>query len=374
MSYAANQVNRGVRGTRHGAGESWEHTVSVRLLRAVADVLLRRGISPEALLGDDTALLYTESLESRLPLSEYQRLFARAIDLAGEPALGLLCGLQAAESAFGLVSPLISHAPTLRHAIELVIRFHPLLLEGARLQLSERMGTATLRAQFPRVNANADRSLAEMVVAGLDRTLRTFGCAALEVHAVHFEHVRPAHHAAYSEAFRGLERFASGFTGVEFASHVLDRPHIHSNAELELLLCTQAERTLERIGQPASATEQVRSIIQRRGQRGLLGMNDAALELGCSVRSLRRRLAEEGTSFRALQQEALQAFAYAMLRDSKLTLQSIAHSLGFANVAAFHRAFKRWTPLTPTEYRRTAVRSGASNAADAHERRERREQ
>jgi AraC-like DNA-binding protein len=346
MSSVANQAATSITGATH---------VSVRLLRAVVDILQARGIAAEALLGDDRALLFAEPLEGRLPLSEFRAVFARAVQLAGDPALGLHCGLHAAESSFGLVSPLISHASTLRAALELVIRFHPLLLQGTHLELSERSGVAAVRCEFPLTHPAFDHSLAELILAGLARTLRAFGCAPADVFAVCFEHARPAHHAAYTRAFQGRERFDQLFTGIEFCAAALDRAHIHGNPPLARLLCAEAERTLKQLGQPASCTEQALAIMQRQRQRGhALQMQSVAHELGCSVRSLRRRLQDEDTSYSALEQLLLEAAARDMLQGTKHTFQGIAHALGFAHATAFHRAFKRWTGMTPSAFRSSA--------------------
>jgi AraC-like DNA-binding protein len=229
----------------------------------------------------------------------------------------------------------------LRHAIELVVLFHPLLLDETRVQLCEHMGSARLRCEFPVSDSAADRSMAELITAGLVRTLRAFGCRRSEIHAVCFEHHRPVHHQAYSHAFSGAERFAQAFTGVEFSARALDRPNIHRHPELSALLRVQAERSLQRLGQPQNC------------------MSRAARELALSVRSLRRHLLDEGTSFRTLAQSLLRELACTMLRDPNLTLQTIAFALGFTGATAFHRAFKRLTGVTPAEYREAALRGDA---------------
>src|SRR5262249_8046331 len=97
-----------------------EPHVSNVLVRALAEVLQRRGIGPATLMGRAADALFSEPPDARTPLVEYEALLARAIRLTGEPALGLHCGLLASETSFGLMGHLVSHAASLRHAIELV--------------------------------------------------------------------------------------------------------------------------------------------------------------------------------------------------------------------------------------------------------------
>ena len=89
-------------------------------------------------------------------------------------------------------------------------------------------------------------------------------------------------------------------------------------------------------------------------------------ELGLSVRSLRRRLLEEGTSYRELTQTLQYESACSMLRNPELTLQAIAHALGFADCSTFHRAFMRWSGSTPGAYRE-AARSGVRADSAEHD-------
>jgi AraC-like DNA-binding protein len=313
-------------------------------------VVQQRGISPAALFDHGTDALYAEPAERSYPLARFQSLFARAIHLTEDPALGLHCGLHASEASFGLMAPLVSHAPTLRHALALVAQFQPLLIEGAHIQITEHMGVAQLRCELDH-DCAIDRSFVELVVAGLVRTVQAFGCARSDIRSVCFEHSRPAYYHAYAVAFSGAERFAQGFTGIEFSARALDRPHLHRHSELHKLVLIQAEHNLERLWRPLSCTDRVRALMNGRPASALPDMAVAARALGLSVRSLRRRLDDEGTSYRELTQSALHESACSMLRNPVLTLQTVAHQLGFADPTAFHRAFRRWAKLTPAEYR-----------------------
>jgi AraC-like DNA-binding protein len=78
-----------------------------------------------------------------------------------------------------------------------------------------------------------------------------------------------------------------------------------------------------------------------------------ARALGTSPRTLQRRLLEEGTSFRDVVEEVRAELARRYLGE-RVALHDVAFRLGYAEVSAFLRAFKRWTGMTPTQFRRAA--------------------
>ena len=174
------------------------HQISSVLIRTLVEVAQSRGVAPDTLLGQAASAYLSNPTDRRIPLDEFQALLARAAALAGDPALGLHCGLLASEASFGLMAPLVSHAPTLRHAVALVVQFRELISEHVRIELVERSDTALLRCVL---HAALDRNMVELIVAGFVRMLRAFGCADTEIQAVCFEHKRPSHHHAYAAAF-----------------------------------------------------------------------------------------------------------------------------------------------------------------------------
>jgi AraC-like DNA-binding protein len=80
-------------------------------------------------------------------------------------------------------------------------------------------------------------------------------------------------------------------------------------------------------------------------------MRQVAQRLGLSVRSLHRRLSEEQQSYVALANEVSAQRAKQLLIDERRTIQETAHAMGFTNVSSFHRAFRRWTGVTPAAFR-----------------------
>lgn len=80
-------------------------------------------------------------------------------------------------------------------------------------------------------------------------------------------------------------------------------------------------------------------------------MPAVARALGLSARSLRRRLIEEGTTFREVVDSALGTLARRLVSDEERAIEDAAYAMGFSHPSAFHRAFKRWTGATPAALR-----------------------
>jgi AraC-like DNA-binding protein len=91
-----------------------------------------------------------------------------------------------------------------------------------------------------------------------------------------------------------------------------------------------------------------------------------ARRLGMSQRSLQRGLEAEGTTFRGVQESVLRELVEALLSNPTLKLDAVAHSVGFGDLAAFSKAFRRWTGCTPARYRAQLAGSGGQ----AHQRHE----
>ncbi len=90
-------------------------------------------------------------------------------------------------------------------------------------------------------------------------------------------------------------------------------------------------------------------------------LEDMARLMNTSPRTLKRRLQEEGTTFRTLLAQARGAMAETLLGDARLSLAEVAERLGFSDLSSFSQAFKRWYGVPPGAYRSAAQRdSGRS--------------
>lgn len=322
------------------------------MVRVLVDAVERAGVPREQLLGPqgiDPARL--AEADGRFDLEEFARLQVRAIDLTRDEALGFHMAERTPDSAFDLIAPLVFHSPTLRDALGLCIQFQGLLMDDSRIALRETGTTAALHYHFVRSIERADRMHAEFVVAALLRLVRVFGGPGVAPKVASFEHPPPAHTLEYARVFGDGVRFGQPTTALTFDRAVLDRVQLHQHPELFTMLRSQAERALERVAVGLRPSDQVKRYLLARPAGRIPDISTAARDLGLSARSLRRRLAADATSYRSLVRKTLEATAGHLLRNPRRSIQDTARALGFSNVGAFHRAFRRWTGMTPTQYR-----------------------
>jgi AraC-like DNA-binding protein len=332
-------------------------SLSVLLVRALAEAVERAGGLRSELLSQVTdAAERLEVVEGRFELSEFAALQERAVALTGDPALGLHMAEQTSESSFDAIAFLVGHAPTLRDAVAIAVQFSPLVIEGTHAAMRDSPGLTTIHCAFPRTTPGCDRFHAEFAMAGFVRIARHLAGAKAVPRAVSFEHDRPPYHREYTRTFGDVVRFGQSSTSVSFDRDIADRSQIHQSPELYSVVRADAERKLERVTQGSSPTELVRQYVLARPPSRIPNVTTAARDLGMSERSLRRHLTAENTSYRKIVQGTLQASACHMLRDPHRTIQETAVALGFVDARSFHRAFKAWTGMSPTQYRKSRGR------------------
>lgn len=325
--------------------------VSTVLVWTLLEAVERTGAARDRLFsvaGVDPTLV--ASADGRLPLQTYDALLAAALEVTGDEALGLHYGEVASGGAAGVIANLIEQARTLRDGIESLVRFHRLITDRPVWRLVETDGSATLLFDPEPGAPRCLRIRCESTMTGLFRMVRAFAPDA-RPDVVCFEHPAPSYVAEYVRIFDGAARFEQPFTGIVFDRRLLDSSPGYRDPELRAVIESQAERRLVRLENKKNHTEQVRDYLAQRPPAEYHDMVRTARALGISVRSLRRRLSEEGSSYSDLVEDALGALAKRLLEDGR-PIEDAAYEMGFSTPSAFHRAFKRWAKTTPAEYRK----------------------
>jgi AraC-like DNA-binding protein len=333
---------------------------SVLFVQALVEALERSGVSRERFLlaaPIDPAKL--EQPDARLDLATFDALLELALSLTRDEAFGLHMGDMVNPGNYSLTVHLAAHATTLRDAIGSLQRFYRLLTDRPFWRLVESDRTASLLYDAGPGASPARRFRAELTMTGLYKLLKYFDPRA-RPRVVAFDYQPPRYSAEYSRLFGGVERFGQKFTGIVFDRKLLGALQIHRDPELHATIVSRAETRVSKMVKGAGYSERIRRHILDGAAPNRHDMQTMARALGLSARSLRRRLAEEGTSFRDVVDAALGTLAKRLVSDKDRPIEAVAYAMGYSHPSAFHRAFKRWTGATPAASRSSRYRDHAA--------------
>jgi AraC-like DNA-binding protein len=311
-----------------------------------------RGIDPAPLFKE--AGLDTNSLDNplvRYPVKETVLAWKRASEMLEDPAFGLTVANVWQPSDFHALGCAFMASATLRDALNRLIRYNSVVYDVISYSLVECDGRAIL-SYSPVHGALDEPAILEDIrwAVVLDACRRVYG-EDLDPLEVTFWHSEPE--SAMDEFltyFRCPLRFGEPDACMTFPSEILDGPLTGSNRDLALSL----DRTLiDYVAtlQRDDIVSHVKSAISKYLPSGNIDTGGFASSLHMSPRSLQRKLAAERTTFRKLVDEVRKELAEGYLADDSLTLTEISYLLGFSSQAAFSRAFKRWTGVTPRMFR-----------------------
>jgi AraC-like DNA-binding protein len=272
-----------------------------------------------------------------------------AIERTGDRALGLHWAESVTLHTFAPVSLTLMHSVSLRQVFELVQQYERLFYDHRFFTLSERGSQAFLRfTEWPMRSMNARRFVSDMAAACFATVIRKLHGGRID--RISFSHGEPDYVDEYHRVLEMRPCFGEAFTEIVFERAALDRENPHSDDEVRAALGSVLERRIVRATKDAPYGMRVREVLSRHLPRRL-NLQTVARKLGLSERSLRRHLAAEGISFRAILHSVCADLAIRMLRDKGWTIQETAHALRFANASTFHRAFRQWTGKTPQSFR-----------------------
>jgi AraC-like DNA-binding protein len=337
--------------SRATRSRSFQPSVSARALSGLVAGLQSAGVDEAAFLrefGAESAL--SPDSEERYPVGSLLELWSRAAAVTGDPLFGVSAARAVEAHSFGLLSFLATTSETWGQALERVCRYFRLLTDFGRYELSVTGDAALLRFVPSLSGPAAGPVLCDFLLA----VPHQYGVSNVEgfvLREVLLPYPAVPYQARLASFFEAPLRFATQSLALVFAADLLQRPLRRAEPRLGELLETLAREKVTRLPDSDQARAQLRSALHLGLRSGQASLPQVAARLGVSPRVLQRRLRAQGTSFATELDEVRRELSLSLVTQPALGLGEVAFLLGFSEVAAFHRAFRRWTGEAPGRYR-----------------------
>jgi len=317
--------------------------------RVVVAELAAVGLDPAAVCRDaglDPALL--DDPARRFGTRDLARVLERAEELTGDAQLGL----HMAESAQGrgLLAYVFRAQRTVGRGLAEMARLAATIWDADdAVRIAHRGGDVVL--SFHPDDALPRHAL-EFLVARIAFGLRRHGAAPREIW---LKHGAAAPVREYARILGTRVRFRRPSTALLLDATLLERPIPTHNPEAAAVLVAGLGRRSAPPRQPASTTARLARVVEETFASGERVSREAAARcLGMSGRTLARRLADERSSFRDVVESARRELAHRLVTRERLALGEVANRVGFADQAAFGKAFRRWFGTSATALRGAA--------------------
>ena len=307
---------------------------------SVEDVLKNSMIAP-AQLGDATA-----RVSARQRLTVYRNIFEGCKD----PSVFLRAGHSATICSFGIWGYVLMTSSTYLDAVHMAFKY--LQLTGPLLEKSFDLDGDTANFEGkdklllgPLLQPVIDFWFAFTIKISREVTQERFVTGWVEMAIP-----EPSRVDAYADLLGCPVVFGADRNRICFNRENLSIPLPRADA-LSFQICDDLCATmLEDMRMAAGPAREVRDLILRRPS-DFPSLSEVASHLYMTPRTLRRRLAEQGTSYQQILNDVRKSLAVKFLRETRLTMDEIAERVGFSDSRNFRQAFKKWTDTTPSSLR-----------------------
>lgn len=288
---------------------------------------------------------------ARYPITSLKRLWKLAAETTQDPCLGLTAARFWHPTTFHALGYSWMASQSLEDALRRMTRYSRIVSDNAKLTLTESAEgfEFTLRPRFePPADEAVDAGMA--IILGMCRTSRGSTFNPLRVT---MQRDTPAVVDAFSQVFHAPIQFSAPENMMVFSKADLCVPLPTANADLAHANDRVITNYLARFAHGTTKLRVEAKLLDQLSS-GHATQESIAQALAMSPRTLQRNLKQEGTSYKQLLEETRRDLASQYIKESRLSVNEITFMLGFSEPANFSRAFKRWTGVSPSEYRLSA--------------------
>lgn len=268
--------------------------------------------------------------------------------------LGLQAGNRYHLTTYGIWGFALISSPTLRSAVDIGLRYMDLTFAFSRIRVNEDGGAFRLVLDAPGIPAPLHRYVIERDAAAIRLIQRELFDAPIPDMTAQFTFPPPRDARRHTKTYGVTPRFDATENSLSLPREILDLALPRANAHTAAFTQSQCRELLEQRHARAGLSGRVRDLLLALPAHPP-SAEQTARQLQMSSRTLRHRLATEGTSYRELLDEVRRRLAEEMLTTGRLTVAETAQRLGYVELSSFSQAFRRWNGMGPRAFRSAMV-------------------
>ena len=297
-------------------------------------------------------------MDPAIPMAQFFRLLEQAARETENPDLGLDYYRDADWADLGLFGFAAMHTETIADSLVLMCRYDQMVQSHSRFTLSN-LPDGTLAYEYCILDRSVPGSRYDndLSLSGLVYSIRSLsGRPDWRPMEAQFMHPAPADLAGYAHLLGDCPLvFDAPVNRLLIDSSIADAPVLGRDPRLFTILESELKRLSSTPDLKSTVMDAVRFEVANELPRGVPGIDSVADRMAMSRRSLQRRLTECGVTYKQLVEQIREELARHYLSNTAGTLLDIALLLGYSELSAFIRAFRRWTGQTPQQYRNSAA-------------------
>ena len=335
-----------------------QNSILVTWVKAFGRALDAAGCDGSALLAEaGFDLSHLGGPDARCPLTKTGKLWRVALEATGDEAFGVKLASYFMHTAFHALGFGLSASSTLKEAFERVQQYAHVVSDAVEYRFN-RCGAEYHFYIEPRTEVPIE-SIDALVGIHL-RMCRSLIGRDFSPLSVELRRPRPVVIDDFERLWRAPLRFDAEHNRLRLDRESIERVLDTGNPELARLSDAVSARYLARI-ERHNMEARVRTVLTQRLQHGEPTQEEVAQVLNVSARTLQRKLGDSGTTFKKIVDETRRALALAHFSAPQMSVNEVTQLLGFSCSSSLTRAFRRWTGLSPSEWR-AGGGSGAPHA------------
>jgi AraC-like DNA-binding protein len=326
--------------------------VSVSLVYPIVKMILIKGYDKDDFFrraNIDESLFHDP--EARLSEEDFERITELAAAITSDDTFGLHQGQNIEVSDLGILGFVMLHSKTIGQALAAYQKYNVVVCNAYNISWQAEGEDVILEMSYNHPHRHPARHCMEDMLSSLYHLMMRLSCRTISLKEVQFTHLLSSEIDEYTSVLGITPQFDQNSSMIRMSKEILEYPILFADSKLLGTFEAIAEEAKLRFMQGRIFSDQLYTWIMKCMPISFPSLKDTARAFKMSVRSIQTRLKQENTTYQDIMNRVRTELAVGYLAKPEFKIGEVAYLLHFSEPSAFQSAFKKWTGVTPRQYR-----------------------